>query len=333
MTFTTETKISINALDQLSIPAIDNNFMATDEFSNWVLMTQALLANGSQTNTLLVGPAGCGKTKSAEQLAARLKMRYLHLNMATIREASMLFGTKEVEGGKTYFRETLFIKAIEAGGCVILLDEINRTVPAATNTLLSCMDGSSVWVDDLQRQVTVAPNVVFIGAANIGASYSGTFKLDRAIDNRFHRRIEVSYLSVEDETNLLETVTGVGQVAASRLVKIADHVRQEFNQGKSFSEDISTRVLLSAARDFAAMESIRPGSGPESLKATIGNRFSAGASGGERSSLAMLIDGQFASWAEEINGTSNASAEDSEAGQNESNNDVVVHGEDDCKNA
>jgi len=313
MTFTqAENTVNLNAIDQLSIPEVDPNFKSSDEFNNWVAITQFQLATGVQSNTLLIGPAGCGKTKSAEQLAAQLKMRYLHLNMACIREASMLFGSKEIADGRTYFRETLFVKAIEAGGCVILLDEINRTTPSATNTLLTCMDGSAVFVDDLQRQIKVAPNVIFVGAANIGASYSGTFKLDRAIDNRFHRRIEVSYLSNEQEAELLVQASGIHLDAAKRLVSIATHVRTEYDNGKTFSEDISTRVLISAAKDFAAMEGIRPGTGPESLKATIGNRFSSGTSGGERSSLAMLIDGQFATWAQEIGAASDDPSDDSD---------------------
>jgi len=187
---------------------------------------------------------------------------------------------------------------VEEGNAVIMLDEVNRTSQFAMNGLLSVMDGSSPYAEDLQRNVTVGPNIVFFGACNIGSAYTGTFKMDKALDDRFQRRIEVSYLPEDMEKELLVNATGISPEAASRLVKIAGRVRQQFNSGKTYSQDISTRVLLSAAEDFAALESITPGTGHDSLKLTIANRFSeAGGGTSERKAIYEEIDGQFGSWA------------------------------------
>lgn len=282
----------------LQIPARSESFIITPEFELLVGISGKMLQENKTGNTLLLGPAGCGKTATAEQLAACLQLPYLHINCSSIREASMLFGTREVKDGKTYTRPSLFTETVERGNAVIMLDEINRCAPTALNGLLTCMDGSSPYSEDLERHVKVGEKLIFIGACNVGAAYTGTYRLDKALDDRFSRRLEVSYLPEDKEAELLVKVTGIGKEAAKRLVQIANSVRSEYNKGsRKFSQDISTRILLGAAQDFAALESVAKGAGPKSLQMTIVNRFdSGGGSNSERTSLSMLIDGKFGSW-------------------------------------
>jgi MoxR-like ATPase len=282
----------------LSVPAKNSNFILTPEFELLVAISGKMLQDGKTANTLLLGPAGCGKTATAEQLAAYLNFPYLHLNCSSIREASMLFGMREVKEGKTYTRPSLFTQTIEAGNAVIMLDEINRCAPAALNGLLTCMDGSSPYSEDLERHVRVGERIIFVGACNVGAAYTGTYRLDKALDDRFARRMEVTYLSEDKEVELLVSRTGIGPVAARRLVQVAAQVRSEYNKNsRKFSQDISTRVLLGAAQDFAALESVKKGAGPKSFSMTIVDRFdSGGDSNSERTSIAMLIDGKFGNW-------------------------------------
>jgi MoxR-like ATPase len=287
----------MNHISEIQVPDARKDFVVTNEFELLTAVSVQLLQQGRQVKTLLLGPAGCGKTTTAEQVAARLGLPYLHLNCALIREASQLFGTREVADGRTFTRESLFTRVIEAGNAVIMLDEVNRTSQFAMNGLLSVLDGSSPYSEDLQRNIHVGENIVFFGACNIGSAYTGTFKMDKALDDRFQRRIEVSYLPVEMERQLLVDATGVSAEAASRLVTIADNVRNSFNQGKVYSQDISTRVLLSAAEDFSALEIVKSGQGPSSLKLTIANRFSdAGGGSSERNAINMEIDKQFGTW-------------------------------------
>ena len=281
----------------LPTPTVDKDFIVTPEFNLLIAISGKLLDDGKTSNTLLLGPAGCGKTGTAQQLAAHLELPYLHMNCALIREASMLFGTREVKEGRTYTRASMFTQAVEKGNVVIMLDEINRASPMALNGLLSIMDGSSPYSDDLERHINAEKNIIFIGACNIGSAYTGTFKLDKALDDRFSRRMEVGYLEPAQEKQLLVAKTGINSVAAQRLIKIANKVRTDYNKGGTFTQDISTRLLLEASKDFAILESVRPGSGPKSLSMTIANRF--GSSVGdndERKELAVIIDGQFSEW-------------------------------------
>lgn len=283
-------------MSKISVPSVQSEFIITPEFELLVGITAKLVSEGRTANTLLLGPAGCGKTTTAEQLAAQMGLPYLHINCASVRESSQLFGTREVADGKTFTRPSLFTETVEAGNAVIMLDEINRTSPMALNGLLSVLDGSSPYSEDLERHVKVGANVVFVGACNIGSAYTGTHRLDKALDDRFSRRIEVSYLPNPQEVKLLVDKTGVPEEAAKRLVRIAESVRKDFNCGKVFSQDISTRVLLAAASDFAALETIKAGAGPQSLKMTIINRFNSAGEDSERNALSMLADGQFGSW-------------------------------------
>jgi SpoVK/Ycf46/Vps4 family AAA+-type ATPase len=301
----------------ISVPTKSADFIATPEFELLVAISGKMLSEGKTANTLLLGPAGCGKTATAEQLAAYLGLPYLHLNCSSIREASMLFGTREVKDGKTYTRASLFTQTIEAGGAVVLLDEINRCAPTALNGLLTAMDGSSPYSEDLERHINVAERIIFIGACNVGAAYTGTFRLDKALDDRFARRLEVSYLPQEKEVQLLTTKTGIGKEAATRLVQIATQVRNEYNRGsRKFSQDISTRILLGAAQDFAALESVKAGAGPRSLQMTLVNRFdNSGDSNSERTSLSMIVDGKFGAWTgEEEEKAAKEAAEKAKAG-------------------
>jgi hypothetical protein len=110
----------------IQVPAKSENFIVTPEFELLVGISGKMLQEGKTANTLLLGPAGCGKTRTAEQLAAYLDLPYLHINCSSIREASMLFGTREVKDGQTYTRPSLFTQTIEKGGAVIMLDEMSK---------------------------------------------------------------------------------------------------------------------------------------------------------------------------------------------------------------
>jgi len=59
------------SVHEISIPEIRKNFVATQEFDLLTAVTGQLLEQGRHVKTLLLGPAGCGKTTTAEQVAAR----------------------------------------------------------------------------------------------------------------------------------------------------------------------------------------------------------------------------------------------------------------------
>jgi MoxR-like ATPase len=144
----------------------------------------ALLAAANAVNTLLVGPAGSGKTSVARAIARTLGLPFACQSVSPQTSKSDLLGF--TDAGGTY-RESLFVRCYRDGG-VFLLDEIDAgnagvlTVlnAAAAGDVLACPCG----------MVDRHPGFRLLAAANTygqGASrqYVGRNQLDAATLDRF----------------------------------------------------------------------------------------------------------------------------------------------------
>jgi MoxR-like ATPase len=207
--------------------------------------------NGTPENVLLKGPQGCGKTETAIQFAAWAGLPVLKVNCALIREPRDWFGYKTVENTSVMWVRSEFAKLIERGGAVILLDEISRATPPVLNSLLPLLDGTGfTFLEEVKQVVKRGKDLYFFATANIGNEFTGTYgKLDKALDDRFAIRIEANYLKASDEIKLLKSRTGLSAEDATKLVKLANHVRNDSSSvfGGQFPTTISTRNLLDAA--------------------------------------------------------------------------------------
>lgn len=136
-------------------------------------------------NTMLVGPAGCGKTHSAGQLARVLGLEFGHLNLTAGASETWLFGRQTPTG----FVEGVFSKLYENGG-VFLADEIDA---ADSNLLLSintAISSEQFYNPIIGKMIKRHKDFVFIGAANTfgkgsDATYTGRNRLDAATLDRF----------------------------------------------------------------------------------------------------------------------------------------------------
>jgi nitric oxide reductase NorQ protein len=240
-------------------------------------------------NVNLIGPHGCGKTELAIQFAARLNRPLLIMDCANLREARDWFGYKTAKEGTVYWHESQFVRAVQAGGHVILLDELNRANPNLLNTLMPILDARRfTYLEERGDKIIVGPETVFFASMNEGAGYTGTSALDRAIRDRFPRAVELTYLGESDETKLLTARTGVDKDIATRLVQMANKIRQDATGlSATLTESLSTRQLLAAAHDFAL-------GGVDTLQFTITNHFSPdGDEDSERVKVQSLIQGKF----------------------------------------
>jgi Holliday junction resolvasome RuvABC ATP-dependent DNA helicase subunit len=270
------------------LPKPDETYIINDNVGNLFKILQISRQNCPQ-NVKLVGPHGCGKTELAIQFAARLKLPLLIMDCANLREARDWFGYKSAREGTVFWHESQFVKAVSAGNHVILLDELNRANPHLLNTLMPLLDARRfTYLEEKGDKICVGPGTVFFASMNEGAGYTGTSALDRAIRDRFPRAVELTYLGEEDEIKLLMKRVGVNEDIATRLVQMANKIREDATGlTASLTDSMSTRQLIAAAHDFAI-------GGVDTLTFTIINHFSAdGDDDSERIRVQNIIQGKF----------------------------------------
>jgi nitric oxide reductase NorQ protein len=158
-------------------------------------------------------------------------------------EAGQLFGQQRLKDGETFYQSFLFPKAIRVPGCVIHLEEINRSEnPHALNELFSVLsEERSIWIDEL-GMVGVAPRVIFFATMNEGVEFSGTDEMDAALKDRFYR-IHLQYPPVNVEKEILVSKTGITPSLATDILNIVSKLRGN----KQTPIDISIRHSLMIA--------------------------------------------------------------------------------------
>lgn len=270
------------------VPEVDGTYFISPDIEALFKRVDAM-AHARTQKVLLKGPHGAGKTEMAIQFAARTKRPLLIMDCANLREARDWFGSKNIDNGRVVWHESLFVKALEAGGHVIVLDEFTRGHQTVMNPLNPLLDGRGfTYVEEKGGIIRVGSNTVFFATMNEGASYTGTHAIDAAMRDRWQRTIEVTYLPKDQEVDLLTRRTGIGEDDANALVDIANQIRKRSTGlGATFSDGFSTRQLIAAAEDFAA-------GGLPSLTFTVTNLFSAdGGTTSERAAVLQLIQGKF----------------------------------------
>ena len=99
------------------------------------------------------------------------------------------------------------------------------------------------------RNIKVHPDCVFIATANIGAEYTGTTQMDRALVDRFFMQ-EIEYMDEDSEAKVLAKRCGIETSEAKIIVETARTLRSLFSKG-DISSTVSTRETLGAGRMVA----------------------------------------------------------------------------------
>ena len=275
--------------DALLNPSIDPSFNMSAGLRGYFGQIAAAAQGGSIEQLRFVGAAGCGKTEAALQLAAIAGFPAFVQDCSIVREPRDWFGSKTVQNGSISWVDSQFVRAVTRGNTVIILDEANRASLTVGNSLLPLLDRRrATLVEERGSVVNVAPGTIFVATMNEGSAYTGTSAMDAALRDRFPRVIEMTYLPMNDEINLLVQRTGVDSDIARKLVEVAAKTRAVVGGSISaFGTVLSTRQLLAAAADYRL-------SGRHSLTYTIANLYSAeGGNESERAAITALIMGKF----------------------------------------
>ena len=120
----------------LKVPEADDTFWVDDRVVRLLHTVGRISRKGQVVNVLLVGPKGTGKTSLPKEFAAANGRPFFTIHCQLIAERDDWWGSKELSLEKgTYFEKAAFLDAVETEGCVILLDEANRTHPENLNAL------------------------------------------------------------------------------------------------------------------------------------------------------------------------------------------------------
>lgn len=207
-------------------------------------------------NIMMTGPSGCGKTLAAQTVAHSLDGReFFYFNIgATQDPRSTLIGNTHYSKERgTFVAEALFVKAIQTPNAIVLLDELTRGHADAWNILMTVLDDNQRYlrIDEMPDTPTikVANGVTFIATANIGAEYTATRVLDRAMLDRFASVVEMEPLSKDDEVTLLKMVySDVDENSLRAIAEIADHTRiQVKSEDPKVTTSISSRMTVEMA--------------------------------------------------------------------------------------
>lgn len=224
---------------------VDRNFYVSPENHQMFDVVRHLSETAPQ-NIMFTGPQGCGKTELCIWFAAKYHRPLIVMNCATIRETRDWFGYRDAKDGSLYWHKSDFIRAIELGGCVVVLDEFNRLHATLHNTLYPLLDARrSTFVEEIGEVVTVGPGTVFAATCNMGFSHTGTHTMDSAMEDRFGYRIDIGFPTAEIETKILRDKCGIDLALATKLAKLGEVVRAKADgAGATLSRAISTRQLL-----------------------------------------------------------------------------------------
>jgi MoxR-like ATPase len=207
-------------------------------------------------NIMMTGPSGTGKTLSVQSVAKALENRpYFYFNLGATQDprSTLIGNTHFSKDSGTFVADALFVQAIQSENAIILLDEITRGNADAWNILMSVLDENQRYLRIDERPDTptikVANGVTFIATANIGSEYTSTRVLDRAILDRFSAIVEMNYMSVSDEVNLItmaypdlnkEVITSIAEIANTTRVQVS-------SDNPKVTTAISSRVTMEMA--------------------------------------------------------------------------------------
>lgn len=165
------------------------------------LFEKALRLTAAGLNVMLVGPAGCGKSTLAEQVAKALGADFGMLNCTAGASEAHLTGwlLPVGEAGRFEYVESQFIRMTEAGGALFLLDEYDALDPNMSLVLQALLSAGKMALPHRVAKPMVAKHATmrYMAAANTygtGADiqYAGRNLQDAAALDRWYV-VEMGY--------------------------------------------------------------------------------------------------------------------------------------------
>ena len=248
---TDEEQVDIEQFLQDSVSLRPSNLIISD--LKWKYLMRSVVRG---KNIMMTGPSGCGKTLAVQSVAKALNGRpfyYFNFGATTDARSTLVGNTHYNKENGTYVAEALFAKAIQVENSIIMMDELTRATSDAWNILITVLDENQRYLRIDERPDTptikVAKGVTFIATANIGAEYTATRVLDRAILDRFTAIVEMEPLNTDQERQLLSmTYPNLATTSINAIAEIAATTRTQVkSDDPKVTTSMSSRMTVEMA--------------------------------------------------------------------------------------
>jgi len=269
---------------EAEIPEVDKHFIVSPKLKK---LGKSICAARSERckKVMTSGPPSSGKSQWCSWLAATEKRPFFSINCSTVREPQQWFGKDGAKSGSTYWKTSEFVKAIEMGGCIIRLEELNRLSPFIVNPLLELLEDGRTRVEGY-GMVEIGPDTIFIATANVGMQYQGTYKSCESLLSRFSVKVEFTPLTEAQTTKTLVARTGVDEEVAKKLATVSQQVYAKTGVvgTGSYDKPITYRQLEAACYLYPAI-------GNEAFRVSLLNHYESDGADSERSRVLKLLAG------------------------------------------
>jgi nitric oxide reductase NorQ protein len=205
-------------------------------------------------NTLLIGPAGTGKSTLVEYMAQEVGAPLITVSCDLELDKTELLGRPEIKEGDTHWVDGPVTEAMRKGYWLVF-DEVNMAKPEVMSVLHAILDHRRRLVLKENGNEVIKAHENFRVFATMNPGYEGTGELNQAFKDRFGVVIAVGYMPPGQEVRLLTSRTGIDKRTAELMVKAACDTRRMAENGE-ISEPISPRTLLEWAQ--AIKEGYKP---------------------------------------------------------------------------
>jgi hypothetical protein len=239
-------------------------------YRSWIAEFRKGMGNpkGQATlNILVQGPPGTGKTESIRYVSQDSKMPFWNIQGESL-DPMALFGnwTKDPKTGKIVFEEGTLVKAVRAGG-ILLLDELNafpQDVQIRLNSLLD--DRRTLYLRETGEVIKANPELLIFATMNPPGE--GTHDLIPQLKSRFQKRL---WFPLPSESQQLDIVKARLQLSKPEYDKIEKDLQRSIRLVRSLnSMELSYQPTL---REVVTMGRDLSSHGTSSLKPSLVSDF------------------------------------------------------------
>ena len=192
---------------------------------------------------LLKGPTGTGKTRFVDYMAHQLEQSLITVSCHEETSSTDLIGRYIIKGAETIWVDGPLTKAVKEGA-ILYLDEIAEARPDVIVSIHSLTDHrKELYIDKLGITVKAHPDFMLVASFNPG--YQKGFKELKPSTRQRFVALSFQYPTAKDETEIVQTETGLDKDTSKKLVNIAHKIRNLTELG--LTETVSTRLLVDAA--------------------------------------------------------------------------------------